>query len=151
MIFTMIALLIAAANIAGCIHFKKPLVRLLLGAMAGIWLLITAMGGWFVYETRYKITQVDASTSPDGTYELYFQQEGDPEWPFGYTHARLTLKKGTKTIAKRSFDVANDGANIHDSNWSVSWESDRVSVSVKGDEQPVRHYTLYFNGKTETK
>ena len=151
MIFTLIALLIAAANIVGCIHFKKPLVRLLLGAMAGIWLLIAAMGGWFVYETRYKITQVDASTSPDGTYELYFQQEGDPEWPFGYTHARLTLKKGSKTVTKYSFDVANDGVNIHEDNWSVSWESDRVSVSVNGDEQPRRHYILYFNGETEAK
>ena len=151
MIFTMIALLIAAANIAGCIHFKKPLVRLLLGAMAGIWLLITAIGVWFVYVTRYEITQVDVSTSPDGTYELYFQQEGDPEWPYGYTHARLTLQRDSKAVTRYSFDIANDGVNIHESNWSVAWESDRVSVSVNGCEQPVRHYTLYFNGKTETK
>jgi hypothetical protein len=151
MIFTLIALLIAAANIAGCIHFKKPIVRVFLGGMAGIWLLITAMGVWFVYVTRYEITQVDVSTSPDGTYELYFQQEGDPEWPYGYTHAQLTLKKGSKTVTKYSFDIANDGANIHEDNWSVVWESDRVSVAVKGDEQPRRHYILYFDGKTETK
>ena len=149
MIVTMIALLIAAANIAGCIHFKKPMVRVFLGGMAGIWLMCAVLGGWFVYETRYKITQVDVSTSPDGTYELYFQQEGDPEWPFGHTHARLTLQKDSKTVTKYSFDIANDGVNIHDNNWSVSWESDSVSVSVNGCEQPVRHYILYFSGKTE--
>ncbi|MDO4189606.1 MAG: hypothetical protein Q4E51_00735 [Lachnospiraceae bacterium] len=74
---------------------------------------------------------------------------GDPDWPFGHTHARLVLKDDSGTIAKRSFDVANDGANVHSDSWLVYWKADCVEAVISGEEQSEIRYTLYFDGKTD--
>lgn len=105
--------------------------------------------GSFTYITRYRINPVDSSVSPDGKYELLFQQVGDPDWPFGYTHARLMLKNESETIAKYPFDVANDGGAVQSDSWQVAWKDSYVEVVISGEEQNDEQYILYFDGKTE--
>lgn len=78
-----ILLLIAISAIIGFIYIKKSALRVILGIIVAISLLL----GGFIYIIHYRINPVDTSTSPDGTYELSFQQVGDPDFPFGYTHA----------------------------------------------------------------
>ena len=52
-------------------------------------------------------------TSPDGEYKIVFQAVGEPDWPFGPSHARIVLKHNGDTVAKRRYDVANDGGVLH--------------------------------------
>lgn len=102
--------------------------------------------GSFVYATRYRISDVDAATSPDGEHEIIFQAVGEPDWPFGYSHARIVLKRNGETVTKQIFDVANDGGVLHPENWSVRWEENCVKVIISGEEQPDALYTYFFDG-----
>ena len=144
-----IALVVTVFSIIGCIEIKKPAIRGFLGILALINIMIVILAGSFTYSTKYKIHEVAYSTSEDGKYVLLFQQVGDPDWPFGHTHARLVLKDDSRTIAKRSFDVANDGANVHSGNCQITWKADCVEAIISGEEQSDTRYTLYFNGKTD--
>ena len=102
--------------------------------------------GSFIYATRYRISDVDAATSPDGKHEIVFQAIGEPDWPFGYSHARIVLKRNGGIVAKRKFDVANDGGVLHPDNWSVRWEENCVKVIISGEEQADELYTYFFDG-----
>ena len=106
---------------------------------------LTVIGG-FIYVTRYRITDIDAASSGDGQYEVIFQAVGEPDWPFGNSHARIVLKHNGAVITKRKFDVANDGAILHPDNWSVRWEENCVKAVISGEEQPDELYTFFFNG-----
>ena len=86
--------------------------------------------GCYVYVTKYKITDIDSSVSPDGKYEVLFQRVGDPDWPFGHSHARITLKQDDKTMEQFKLDVANDGGVLHPENWHVSWDDTCVIITI---------------------
>ena len=145
-----IALVIIVFSIIGCIGIKTSAVRGLLGIVIVINLSIVVLAGSFTYVTRYQIHEVAYSTSRDGKYVLLFQQVGDPDWPFGHTHARLILKDESGTIAKNSFDVANDGANVHSDSWQVTWKDTCVEAVISGEEQTDCQYILYYNGKKDS-
>ena len=104
--------------------------------------------GYVRYKTRYEAEQISTSTSPDGDYELVIYSVGEPDFPFGAAHGRLVLKGKEKTVAYRSFEVANDGARFYDSNLETTWYGDRVEVVVSGSEQRDELVTLSFNGQT---
>ena len=146
-----IALVIIVFSIIGFIKIRKSAVRGILGIVAAINIMIVVLAGSFTYVTRYKIHEVAYSTSQDGKYVLLFQQVGDPDWPFGHTHARLILKEESRTIVKYSFDVANDGANVHSDSWQVTWKDTCVEVVISGEEQNDCQYILYYNGKKDSK
>ena len=133
------------------IHKRKSVLRVILGIMAAIAFVFACLLGDFIYATRFKINLVDKSTSPDGTYELSFQQVGDPDWPFGYTHARLVLKNGKRVIIKQTFDIADDGANASINSWNVDWKDISVEVIISGTEQDDVLYVLKFDGSVDRK
>ena len=149
MIFT-IVVVITIVSLIGCVCIKKPAVRIGLGIIVALGLMLTVLIGSFTYTTRYRVNSVDSSISQDGKYELLFQQIGDPDWPFGFTHARLVLKDELGTIAKYSFDVRNDGASVHSDSWQVTWKEDSVEAVISGEEQNDEQYILYFDGKTDS-
>lgn len=149
MVFILIVLFIAAANVAGCVLIKKRGIQIFLGIAAWIWVLIALASGLLLYNINYKTTDIDVSESPDGTHELHFQQIGEPDWPFGSTHARLTLESNGKTVATCSFDIANDGKNLGPENWEAIWGNNHASATIFGEEQNDFHYNLGFDGKIE--
>ncbi|RHP49142.1 hypothetical protein [Clostridium sp. AF32-12BH] len=134
-------------SLFGCVCIKKPAVRIGLGIIAVLGLMLAVLIGSVTYTTKYRVNSVDSSTSQDGKYELLFQQIGDPDWLFGYTHARLVLKDELGTIAKYSFDVRNDGASVHSDSWQVIWKEDSVEAVISGKEQNDEQYILYFDRK----
>ena len=107
--------------------------------------------GYVRYKTRYEAEQISVSTSPDGDYELVIYSVGDPDFPFGAAHGRLVLKGKEKTIAYRSFEVANDGARFDESDLKTTWYIDRVEVVVSGSEQRDELVTMRFNGQTSSR
>ena len=127
------------------IHKRKSVLRVIFGIMAAIAFVFACLLGDLIYDTRFKINPVDKSTSPDGTYELLLQQVGDPDWPFGYTHARLVLKNGKRVIIKQTFDVADDGAKATINSWNVDWKDTSVEVIISGTEQDAVLYVILFN------
>ena len=149
MIFA-IVIVITIISLFGCVCIKKSAVRIGLGIIAVLGLMLAGLIGSVTYTTKYRVNSVDSSTSQDGKYELLFQQIGEPDWPFGYTHARLFLKDELGTIAKYSFDVRNDGASVHSDSWQVIWKEDSVEVVISGKEQNDEQYILYFDGKTDS-
>ena len=134
------------------------MLRVIFGIMAAIAFVFACLLGDLIYATRFKINPVDKSTSPDGTYELSFQQVGDPDWPFGYTHARLVLKNGKRVIIKQTLNIADDGAKATINSWNVDWKDTSVEVIISGTEQEdVLYvlkdvlYVLKFDGSVDRK
>lgn len=107
--------------------------------------------GYVRYKTRYEAEQISVSTSPDGDYELVIYSVGDPDFPFGAAHGRLVLNGKEKTVAYRSFEVANDGARFYDGDLETTWYIDRVEVVVSGSEQRDELVTMRFNGQTSSR
>lgn len=124
---------------------KKLIVGMI--AVAAAFLLLTL--GAFEYITRYRIRDIDISSSPEGEYVLLYQSVGDPDWPFGYSHARFVLKHNGKTLSKYRFDVANDGGILYPDSWSVEWKDDSAEAVVSGEEQEDMIYILFFDGRVE--
>jgi len=80
---------------------------------------------------------------------VVFQSVGEPDFPFGYSHARLVLKNGENTISNYRFDVANDGGTLGQENWSADWEETCVKVTISGEEQSDELIRMYFDGRVE--
>ena len=124
----------------------KKTIKWICGIAAVILAALLILIGSFIYATRYRISDIDAAASPDGEHEIVFQAVGEPDWPFGYSHARIVLKRNGAAVTKHQFDVANDGGVLHPENWSVRWEENGVKVMISGEEQPDAFYTSFFNG-----
>lgn len=125
---------------------NKKILKQILRAAAVLAGMLLIVAGIFVYLTRYKIGDIDASVSPSGEYEVIYQSVGEPDWPFGYSHARILLKQKNRTVTKFRFDIANDGGILYPDSWQVRWTDTCVRVIVSGEEQYDVLYTLIFDG-----
>ena len=96
-------------------------------------LIIVHSSGVFNFLSPKEIATYD---SPDGKYTLVFEQLGDPEWPFGPTDIRFTLKNSNgKRIERVSTKVGNDGAPAMEYNiQSITWKETEVVIAVEGNE-----------------
>lgn len=129
----------------------KKIMRFVLGFVAAAFIISAVLWGSFVYVSDYKITKVDSSVSPDGTYELVLQAVGEADFPFGSASGRLVLYEGKSRISKADFELFDDGGSIRSSIWKVTWHEDSVEVILFGDEQFDEQIILYFDGKKERK
>ena len=84
-----------------------------------------------------------------GEYTVELCAIGSPEWPFGSQDGVVILSKGSE-ICSVDFSLHNDGKNMNNGNWRVSWENDKVVVTIMGEEQPDEIITLYFDGRSDT-
>ena len=141
-----IIILLTVLSVVVCIKVKNQTLRILLGINTIVLLALLLLIGSYVYITRYKIADIDSSVSPDGKYEVIFQSVGEPDWPFGHSHARITLKRSDITIEQFKLDVANDGGVLHPENWHVTWDDTCVIITISGEEQDDVIYSLYYNG-----
>ena len=82
-------------------------------------------------------------------YVLTIDMMGEPDWPFGTTHCRFTLRKEGRQILERAFSIQDDGAVARADNFAVRWRADGVQVVVSGSEQGNRVYVLGFDGSAE--
>ncbi|MBP3313482.1 MAG: hypothetical protein J6K84_02360 [Oscillospiraceae bacterium] len=84
---------------------------------------------------------------PEGKYSLVFEQMGDPQWPFGPTDVRLTLKDHNGKIIERvSTQLFDDGANAGEHNIaSISWDDDVVTVVLRASEMEDKKVSLGYH------
>ena len=91
--------------------------------------------------------EIATYNSSNGEYLLVFEQMGDPEWPFGPTDIRLTLKNHDGKIIERvSTQLLDDGANASEHNIvSVSWNDDAVVVVLRASEMQDKEISIAYN------
>lgn len=114
-------------------------------------LIVGAVVGTFIYNTKYKLNKIDSTVSPDGNYTLTLYSVGEPDFPFGYAYGRIVMEKGEKKISETDIDLAIDGCQIGKDNWSVTWESDGAKVILSADEQQDERGKFYFDGRADLK
>ena len=124
----------------------KRLPKILLAAAALLLCGLLITNGIFLYTSEWKISPVDTSISPNGTYQLKLLAIGEPDWPFGAAGGRLTLSAGKKVIAKYDFRIQDDGAPIGPGSWQVTWQEKQVQVILSGSEQADEQVILSFGG-----
>ena len=81
----------------------------MIGIVAGLLVILVA---GFLYKTEYKYTDVDTQTSPDGRCRLLLQMKGEPDWPFGSTYGRITVRYDNEILKKLDFEIRDDGAML---------------------------------------
>lgn len=91
--------------------------------------------------------EIATYNSPNGEYSLVFEQMGDPEWPFGPTDVRLTLKNHDGKIIERvSTQLSDDGTNASEHNIaSISWTDDAVIVILRASEMKDKEVLIAYN------
>ena len=99
-----------------------------------------------LHTTRWKLTDVGIETSPDARYRILFQEKGEPDWPFGKSHARITVYDGKQVIKQFDEDVADDGCRFQKSNYDVDWFSTGVVITFYGSEQHDQEVIVMYDG-----
>lgn len=91
--------------------------------------------------------EIATYNSPDNEFFLIFEQMGEPQWPFGSTDIRLTLKNHDGKIMERvSTQLLDDGANASEHNIeSVSWNDKAVTIVLKASEMEEKEITISYN------
>ncbi|MBO7273395.1 MAG: hypothetical protein J6V22_00925 [Clostridia bacterium] len=120
------------------------IVSIAVALIIGAWLFIGAV--WSGVFNFLLPNEIATYHSPDGEYSLVFEQMGDPEWPFGPTDVRLTLKNHDGKIVERvSTQVFNDGANASEYNVaSVSWNDNSVIVILRACEMEDKEVSIAY-------
>ena len=74
----------------------KRILKWVIVIFASLLAIIIAFFLFLKYEMSWKLSYVGEEFSPDGQHRLLFQQIGEPDFPFGYSHAKITLYDGKK-------------------------------------------------------
>ena len=121
------------------------ILSIVVALIIGAWLFVGALwSGAFNFMLPEEIA---THNSPDGEYSLVFEQMGDPEWPFGPTDVRLTLKnRDGKIIERVSTQLFDDGANASEHNIaSISWNYDAVIIVLRASEMKDKEVSIAYN------
>ena len=124
----------------------KRILKWVIVIFASLLAIIIAFFLFLKYEMSWKLSYVGEEISPDGQYRLLFQQIGEPDFPFGYSHAKITLYDGEKKVDSFNEDIADDGGQFRMANYSVEWMKKGVVVTFKGSEQADREVAVFFDG-----
>ena len=101
---------------------------------------------WFIYVTEFKVTYVSQHVNPINNYTILFQEVGEPEWPFGKTHVKITLLNDKKKkVEKIPTYIQNDGSVTGEENILVEWFEDYAEVTLLGSEQEDEVHKIYYN------
>ena len=114
----------------------------IMGILIGTLLII---GLLFAYETRWKLTDVGTEISPDGRYSIRFQEVGEPDFPFGNSHAKVTVYDGKAAIKTFREDISDDGGSFIEDNYSVKWIPDGVVITFRGSEQEDHEISVMYD------
>lgn len=125
----------------------KKVLKVILRVLLSVALVLGLLYGLFMYMIKYHVETVDKNSYYE--YEVVMQSVGSPLF-FSSADGRLLLKKNDKIINKTDFVLSDDGGNIREEIWSVSWYKDHVGVVIRGKEQDDTLYNLYYNGKTNS-
>ncbi len=107
---------------------------------------VLSLGLMAKYTFSWKLTDVGTETSPDGRYRLLFQAVGEADFPFGSSHAKVTLYNDNKKIQSFREDIADDGASFRSDNYCVEWMPYGVVITFMGSEQANHEVEMFYDG-----
>ena len=125
----------------------KKAIKISLAIACSIAGLLLILGLIIKYETTWKLATVGIEESPNGRYSILFQSVGEADWPFGYSHAKVTVKEGDRLIKTFREDIADDGGQFIPGNYSVEWLEDEVVITFMGSEQPDKKVEIFYDGR----
>ncbi len=99
------------------------------------------------YQMSWKITDIGTEQSPDGRYRIVFQAIGEADWPFGASHAKVTIKDEDRIVDSFRQDIFDDGGQFRPANYSVEWMKYGVIITFMGSEQPDREVEIFYDGR----
>ncbi|MBR5135352.1 MAG: hypothetical protein IKV35_07115 [Clostridia bacterium] len=111
-------------------------------------LLMVSVAAVFVYEEKFKKTEVYRECDPNGAYVFVLYEIGEPVWAFGPVKARIAvLDSRGKTVVKQDLSLNNDGSHVHELNVeALRWREGALEVQLKGfDDEEKTTYTLSFD------
>ena len=146
MVILFIWILLSVSLVIGCIKVHNTIIKGLFGVLAGLCITVLCFVGIFYYLIVFKVSNVDTSVSSDGEYSLTMQAVGEPLF-FGSADGQFILKKGEKRISKVKFSLRDDGGNISQDTWHVTWKMNQVEIIIYGEEQNDEQFLLFFDGK----
>lgn len=146
MVILFIWILLSVSLVIGCIKVHNTIIKGLFGILAGLCIMVLCFVGIFYYLIVFKVSNVDTSVSSDGEYSLTMQAVGEPLF-FGPADGQFILKKGEKRISKVKFSLRDDGGNISQDTWQVTWKKNQVEIIIYGEEQNDEQFLLFFDGK----
>ncbi len=101
---------------------------------------------WWEGSLDFGRINVDTEASPNGAYSVTLQQIGSPGFPFGSVRAQITVRDANgKKVKVITDDIANDGTQLHDSQWSLDWQNTQVLITVTGADGDIYKYTVALN------
>ncbi len=125
----------------------KKGIKIALAIIGTIIGLLLILGLLIKYEISWRLTDVGREESPDGRYSVLFQEVGEADWPFGYSHAKVTVREGNRIIESFREDIADDGARFRPDNYSVEWLKYGLVITFMGSEQPDREVEIFYDGR----
>ena len=146
MVILFIWILLSVSLVIGCIKVHNTIIKGLFGVLAGLCITVLCFVGIFYYLIVFKVSNVDTSVSSEGEYSLTMQAVGEPLF-FGSADGQFILKKGEKRISKVKFSLRDDGGNISQDTWHVTWKKNQVEIIIYGEEQNDEQFLLFFDGK----
>ena len=146
MVILFIWILLSVSLVIGCIKVHNTIIKGLFGILAGLCITVLCFVGIFYYLIVFKVSNVDTSLSSGGEYSLTMQAVGEPFF-FGPADGQFILKKGEKRISKVKFSLRDDGGNISQDTWHVTWKKNQVELIICGEEQNDEQFLLFFDGK----
>ena len=146
MVILFIWILLSVSLVIGCIKVHNTIIKGLFGVLAGLCITVLCFVGIFYYLIVFKVSNVDTSVSSDGEYSLTMQAVGEPLF-FGSADGQFILKKGEKRISQVKFSLRDDGGNISQDTWHVTWKKNQVEIIICGEEQNDEQFLLFFDGK----
>ncbi len=122
----------------------KKTIKVILIIFIFIIIVMTISIGHFIYLEKYKLSDVGTEKSENEKYEVLFQMVGQPNWPFGSTAVKITVKNNDtgEIIQKIQDNIENDGGNFQKENWNIEWKNNIVIITLKGQEQKDKIYTV---------
>ena len=97
------------------------------------------------YNLNYAEKTIDQSVSENKEYKLVLKSVGNP-FLFGSANGKIILKEKNHTIEEFPIVISNDGGRISKKSWTVVWEMDFVTITLRGDEQPDEILKIDFDG-----
>ncbi len=125
----------------------KKVIKAIACVLGAFLLILIALFLCLKYQMSWKITDVGTEQSPDGWYSVVFQAVGEADWPFGASHAKVTVKEGDRIIDSFRRDILDDGGQFRPANYSVEWMKYGVIITFMGSEQPDREVEIYYDGR----
>lgn len=125
----------------------KKTVKVTVCIVASVLLILLVLFLSLKYQMSWKITDVGTEQSPDGRYTVVFQAVGEADWPFGASHAKVTVKDEDRIIKTFRQDIFDDGGQFRPANYSVEWMKYGVIITFMGSEQPDREFEVFYDGR----